>query len=70
MKQYIEQITLEEMHGELKRELKIRERVYPRWIESGRLERNVAHLQVLKLRACLAFVETELNKNVAQGDLF
>jgi hypothetical protein len=70
MKQFIEQITLEEMRDELKREIKMREKVYPRWIESGRLEANIGNLQVLKLRAVLAFIETELKKNAAQKELF
>lgn len=70
MKQFIEQITLEEMRDELKREIAMRGRVYPRWIESRKLDANTAHLQILKLRAALAFIETALKKSDAQGGLF
>ena len=70
MKQHVEQITLEEIAEELKREIAIRGRVYPRWIEIGKLDADTGNLQILKLRAALAFVETELKKNDAHGDLF
>ena len=70
MKQFIEQITVEEMTDEVRREIKMRERVYPRWIENGKMSKYEADLQILKMRACLSFLETELKKNHAQGDLF
>ena len=70
MKQFIVQITVEEMADEVKREIKMRERVYPRWVESGKMSKQDADLQILKMRACLSFLETELKKNCAQGDLF
>lgn len=70
MKQHVEQITLEEIAEELKRELAMRGRVYPCWIEIGKLEADTGNFQILKLRACLAFIEAELKKNNAQGDLF
>ena len=70
MKTKIEQITLEEIAEELKRELAMRGRVYPRWIEIGKLDADSGNLQILKLRACFAFIEAELKKNDAQGDLF
>ncbi|MGI8849351.1 MAG: hypothetical protein ACR2HT_04205 [Pyrinomonadaceae bacterium] len=70
MKQHVEQITLEEIAEELKRELAMRGRVYQRWIEIGKLDADTGNLQILKLRACLAFVEAELKKSDAQGDLF
>jgi len=70
MKTRIEQISIYEMRDELKRELAMRGRVYPRWIEIGKLDADTGNLQILKLRACLAFIEAELKKNDAQGDLF
>ncbi len=70
MKTKIEQITLEEMRDELQREIKVRTRVYPRWIESGKIDSRIAADRVLILKACFAFVEAELKKNAAQGDLF
>ena len=70
MKQFIEQITLEEMESEIKREIKMRERVYPRWVENGKMSKHEADLQILIMRACLSFLQNELKKNHAQGDLF
>lgn len=66
----IEQITLEEIADELQREIKMRGRVYPRWIETGRMSKHDADLQTLKMSACLAFIEAGLKKNAAQGGLF
>ncbi len=70
MKTKIEHITLEEMRDELKREIKMRGVVYPRWIESGKIDRRIAADRVLILKACFAFIEAELKKNHAQGNLF
>lgn len=66
----IEQITPEEMRDEVKREIKMRERVYPRWVEIGKMSEHEANQQMLKMQACLTFIESELKKNAAQGDLF
>lgn len=70
MKTKIEFITLEEIAEELRREIKTRQRVYPRWIQSGKIDSQLAALRILILRANLAFIEAELKKNHAQGDLF
>lgn len=66
----IEQIALEEMADELKREIKTRQRVYPRWIEQGKIDATIAANRVLILQANLALIEAGLKKNQAQGDLF
>lgn len=66
----IEQITLEEIRDEMKREIKVRQRVYPRWIEQGKIDERTAANRVLILQANLALIEAGLKKNVAQGDLF
>ena len=42
MKTKPEQITLEEIADELRREIKTRERVYPRWIEQGKIGAQIA----------------------------
>ena len=70
MKQFINQITLDEMRGELAREVAMRKKVYPRWIELGKINEYDANLQLLKMQACLAYIEAEIKKNSAQGDLF
>lgn len=70
MKTKIEQITLEEIAEEVQREIKVRTRVYPRWIESGKIDSRIAADRVLILKACFAYIEAALKKNHAQGDLF
>ncbi len=66
----IEQITLEEIAEEMKREIKVRQRVYPRWIEQGKIDSQIAANRVLILQANLALIEAEVNKNAAQMELF
>jgi len=66
----IEQITLEEIADELKREIKTRQRVYPRWIEQRKIDATIAVNRVLILQANLALIEVDLKKNAAQKELF
>lgn len=70
MKTKPEQITLEEIRDELKREIKTRQRVYPRWIQQGKIDERTAALRVLILEANLALIEAALKKNAAQKELF
>lgn len=44
-------IRLEDMLEELEREIKVRRRVYPRWIESGKLDPVTADRRILCLVA-------------------
>lgn len=50
MKQFIEPITVAAITNKARREIKMRERVYPRWIETGRMSRHEADWQILKMR--------------------
>ena len=70
MKTKIEQITLEEMQEEVKRELATRNRVYPRWIQDGKIKKDVADFRVLVLEAVKIFLQNELKKAAPQKDLF
>lgn len=70
MKTKTEQITLDEIADELRREIKTRRRVYPRWIEQGKIDAPIAGFRVLVLEANLALVEADLKKNRAQKELF
>ena len=70
MKTRTEQISIYEIAGELRREVAMRKRVYPRWIEIGKLSEDEANLQMLKMLACLEFIELQIKRNDAQGDLF
>lgn len=67
MKTRTEQISIEEMRDELRREVAMRKRVYPRWVEIGKLSEPDANLQMLKMSACLEFIELQIKRNDAQG---
>jgi hypothetical protein len=46
-------ITLAEQIAEAQRELALRERVFPRWVKSGRLSMDEAYHQLAAMRAIL-----------------
>lgn len=50
-------ITKEEMLAELRRELSMRESVYPKWIASGKLKQEVADHRIAALREAIKTVE-------------
>ncbi|MBA2736225.1 MAG: hypothetical protein H0U50_05475 [Pyrinomonadaceae bacterium] len=70
MKRFIEQISLEEMHDEIKREIKMRQRVYPQWIIAGKIASDVAAFRVLVLEAIQSKFLRELKEVAPQQDLF
>ena len=43
---------------ELERELQVRRRVYPRWIQTGKINREQAHRRIITLEAILADYRT------------
>lgn len=45
--------TLTEQIAELKREVAIRENVYPRWVQSGKLKQADADKQIGRMKAAL-----------------
>lgn len=49
--------TLAEQLVELHREVRQRERVFPRWVADGRMSQAVANLQMARLRAAIATLE-------------
>lgn len=59
-KHFIDQITLEEMRDEVKRELDTRRRVYPRWIADGKIKKEVADLRILIFQALLVHLNDKL----------
>ena len=69
-KNFTQQITLEEMQEEVKRELATRNRVYPRWIQDRKIKKDVADFRVLVLEALQIFLQNELRKTAPQKDLF
>ena len=70
MKQFTQQITLDEMSDEIKRELATRKRVYPRWIEDGKIKQEIADFRVWFLNHLSIQLGDEIKRNAPQGDLF
>jgi hypothetical protein len=69
-KQFTQQITVEEMLTEIKREIAMRKSVYPRWIESGKIKKETAASRVLILEALQIFLDGELKKTAPQPSMF
>jgi len=59
-------ITLEEQIAEARRELALRRKCYPQWIQSGKLDMTTAHYQ---LQAMEAIVKTLMRLDAAQRQL-
>lgn len=49
--------SLAEQIVELRREMRQRERVYPRWVQDGRMSQAIANLHMARLAAALATLE-------------
>jgi hypothetical protein len=69
-KQFTQQITLEEMSDEIKREIAMRKSVYLRWIENGKITKETADYRVLVLEALQIFVQEELRRTSPQQSMF
>lgn len=70
MKRFTEQITLDEMRTEIKREIAMRQRVYPNWILNGKIGEETAAMRVLILQAIEILIYEEIKRTSPQGDLF
>lgn len=46
-----------EILQELKRELHMRERLYPNWIETGKMKGDVAQRQIIRLEAAILQID-------------
>jgi hypothetical protein len=60
-------VNLEEQIAEVRRELALRERVYPRWVAAGQLTKQTADRRLTVMRAVL---RTLLDASGERGDLF
>ena len=69
-KHFTQQITLDEMHDEIKREIAMRKSVYPRWIGNGKIKKETADLRILILEAIEIFLHDELKKTAPQPSMF
>lgn len=63
-------VTLAEAATELRRELGLRQRVYPGWIASGRLKQADADRQIARLERALECVAAEAEKEDRERRLF
>ena len=55
---------------ELERELKLREKMYPEWIQSGKLNRQRAEKQYLRLKEAVRLLSEKAEAENRQGKLF
>jgi len=55
--------SLREQLGELERELKLRERVYPRWVREGRMTEEAGREQCRRLAGAIKTISRLLEKS-------
>jgi hypothetical protein len=60
-------ITTRDMLAELRRELAMRERLYPGWIAKGTMKRETAERQVAVLRAVTQRIEETMSYAEVKG---
>ena len=53
-------ITIAEMIACIEREIRMRERVYPRWIATGKMTQAKADAEIVTMKAVLAFLRPML----------
>jgi hypothetical protein len=54
-------IPLSDQRAEVEREIKLRQRVYPRWVADGRLTEAKSERQIAVMQAVLATLESAEN---------
>jgi hypothetical protein len=54
-------VTLADMLGCAKRELAMRENVYPRWVAAGKMTQQKADLELRYMRAIVSYLDLEIN---------
>ncbi len=69
-KHFVQQITIDEQINEVKREIAMRNKVYPKWIESGSLPKTKADFQILAMEAVLISLQELAKKTAPQAGLF
>lgn len=63
-------VTIDHAIAELKRELKQKEIHYPRWIQSGKISRNLAKKRYLAMKLALEIIKEKQQEKDNQGKLF
>ncbi len=69
-KLFIGQITLDDMHREIVREIKVRKSIYPNWIANGRITQVSADYRILVLEAAALKLSEMMLKEKPQKGLF
>lgn len=67
---FLAEITIDEAIAEIRRELVVRENVYPDWIAAGRITEKSAHYHRHCLMAALLFLEIQAREILRQKNLF
>ena len=63
-------IPLAEQIAEVKREIAMRKRVYPKWVATGRMTQEQADKQIAAMEAALGTLELWRIASIAQAQLF
>ncbi len=69
-KHFSQQITIDEQINEVKREIAMRQKLYPKWIEAGSLEKTKADFQILAMAAVLISLQAVAREKAPQAGLF
>ncbi len=69
-KHFVQQVTINEQIAEVKREIAMRNKVYPRWIEAGSLPKQKADFQILVMEAVLISLQETAKQTSPQAGLF
>ena len=69
-KHFAGQITIDEQIAEVKREIAMRNKVYPKWIEAGSLPKPKADFQILVMQAVLISLQEIAKEKAPQAGLF
>ncbi len=67
---FVGQITIGEQINKVKREIAMRNKVYPRWVESGSLQKLKADFQILVMEAVLISLQDTAKRTAPQAGLF
>jgi hypothetical protein len=69
-KHFVQQITIDEQIAEVKREIAMRNKVYPKWTEAGSLSKAKADFQILVMEAVLISLQEIAKQKAPQAGLF
>ena len=69
-KHFVQQITIDEQVAEVKREIAMRQRLYPKWIEAGSMKKSKADFQILVMEAVLISLQEIAKQKAPQAGLF